>query len=376
EYVTDLTAQFRDALESKFIGVEVVPFGVVALLVGVYILLIGPGDYFLVHKVFRRAELTWLTFPLIVVAISVVAYWLANWMKGDQMRVNQVEIVDVDTLSGQVRGTAWTHFFTPEVHQYNLTFQPKSLASTDSPETQTLTSWLGMPGYRLGGMQTRGVQTSVFDSGYAYNADLSSMRKVPVQLWSTKTITARWSSTSDMTLESDLEHRAEELVGSFANTSEVGFEDCHLLYGGQAYALGKVAPGARAVIDGSNLPRRVKTMLTNATAGEVTETKVAEDGTVPFARANMDVARLAKIIMFYRAIDGFRYTNMAHRYQAFLDLSHLLAQDDLAILLCRISTTGSRWFDNDEPLGSNQDRHWTYYRFVLPVESQESRVEN
>ena len=95
-----------------------------------------------------------------------------------------------------------------------------------------------------------------------------------------------------------------------------------------------------------------------------------------FARANMDVARLAKIIMFYRAIDGFRYTNMAHRYQAFLDLSHLLAQDDLAILLCRISTTGSRWFDNDEPLGSNQDRHWTYYRFVLPVESQESRVEN
>ncbi|MCG8449497.1 MAG: hypothetical protein MI725_07960, partial [Pirellulales bacterium] len=89
EYVTDLTAQFRDALESKFIGVEVVPFGVVALLVGVYIVLIGPGDYFLVHKVFRRAELTWLAFPLIVVAISVVAYWLANWMKGDQMRVNQ-----------------------------------------------------------------------------------------------------------------------------------------------------------------------------------------------------------------------------------------------------------------------------------------------
>ena len=46
--LTDLTSQLRGALD-QFAGVKLVPFSVVALLVFGYILLIGPGDYFLVQ---------------------------------------------------------------------------------------------------------------------------------------------------------------------------------------------------------------------------------------------------------------------------------------------------------------------------------------
>ena len=46
------------------------PFGWVAFFVFLYILLIGPGDYFFLKKVVKRMEMTWVTFPLIVIAVS------------------------------------------------------------------------------------------------------------------------------------------------------------------------------------------------------------------------------------------------------------------------------------------------------------------
>ncbi len=97
----DLINLLRSALDRQFTGVKTAPFALVALLVIGYIALIGPGDYFLVKRMLKRMELTWITFPLIVLSVSAGAYYLAWWMKGDQLRVNQVEVVDVDLGSGQ-----------------------------------------------------------------------------------------------------------------------------------------------------------------------------------------------------------------------------------------------------------------------------------
>ena len=47
-------------------GVTLVPFGWVAFFIFLYILLIGPGDYFFLKKVVGRMEFTWITFPLMV----------------------------------------------------------------------------------------------------------------------------------------------------------------------------------------------------------------------------------------------------------------------------------------------------------------------
>ena len=48
----------RGGLE-QFAGVKMVPFSFVAILIVIYIAFIGPIDYVLVKKVFRRTELTW-----------------------------------------------------------------------------------------------------------------------------------------------------------------------------------------------------------------------------------------------------------------------------------------------------------------------------
>ena len=62
----DLAGQLRSALD-HFEGVRLAPFWLVAGLLIVYLLLVGPGDFFLLRKLVRRMEWTWLTFPLAVV---------------------------------------------------------------------------------------------------------------------------------------------------------------------------------------------------------------------------------------------------------------------------------------------------------------------
>lgn len=364
----DMIGKLRNALDSQFIGVTTVPFALVAMLVVIYILLIGPGDYLFVKRYLRRMELTWVTFPLIVVSVSVGAYWLAHWMKGDQLRVNQVEIVDVDVANNRVRGTVWTHFFTPRVAEYDLSIQPRYPGEQPLDKSSQLVSWLGLPGYAPGGMQASGAQGSMLDRGFSFNDSLSAMDGVPVQLWSTKTITARWEAEAASLMPSQLRRIGEEMLqGQFTNETQVPLEDCLLLYGPWAYRLGRVGAGETLEIGDELQPRTVKTMLTSATAGDTTVTHTAQDGTVRFSNAENDVARLVKVMMFFEAIDGSRYTGVLNRYQASVDLSSLLQQQDQAILLARCSNAGSQWFDDGELLRSDQDRRWTYYRFILPV---------
>jgi len=381
--VEDLSGHLRNSLDKKFIGVEVVPFGLVALLVGAYVLLIGPGDYFFVKRVLRRIELTWLTFPIIVLGVSAAAYGIANHMKGDQLRVNQVEIIDVDvssvddldngTSAKLARGTVWTHFFTPQVNEFNLSLRPSYLGRTELDESEHLVSWLGLPGYALGGMQASGSQTSVFDAGYQFGDRLRTMQRLPVQVWSTKTLTARWSARVNAPLQVDLQQDGEELLtGKITNDAGVELDGCQLLYGRWAYDLGRMPSGKELEINDSLQPRTVKTLLTSATAGDDTITNTADDGTVLFKSAEWDVSRLIKTMMFYQAVNGRVYTGQYHRYQSFVDLSHLLEQKGQAILLARCSAPGTQWLADDQPLASDQDRRWTFYRFVLNVEDAEA----
>ncbi len=121
---TDLSGQLRSALD-EFTGVRTIPFSIVALLIIFYILLIGPGDYFFLRKIVRRMEWTWLSFPIIVVVVSGAAYMLAYYLKGDQLRVNQADLVDVDAATGFVRGATWLDIFSPRMETFNLSLQPR-----------------------------------------------------------------------------------------------------------------------------------------------------------------------------------------------------------------------------------------------------------
>ncbi|MEO2046146.1 MAG: hypothetical protein ABGX16_06180 [Pirellulales bacterium] len=410
----DLTTQLRGALDQHFTDVETISFALVAILAIGYIGLIGPGDYFFLKRALRRMEMTWLTFPLIVVGTSVGAYWLATTSKGNQLRVAQIEIVDVNLThesrslgnrvpgynvpsynvpkrgtteeteaetagGGLIRGTVWTHIFSPSAMRYQLTIDPclpgqpsapveDIRSTTKSKSPKSIVSWLGLPGRSLGGMQSGGTQTGPLERGYTFGESLQSLQGLPIQVWSTKTINAQWFAEGTPAFEMELRQTSDQLLtGHISNHLGVELTDCLLLYGRWAYHLARLGDERTIKIDDNLQPRTLKTMLTNASAGDTAATRIAEDGTVFFDRLGTDVARIVKAMMFYQAIGGASYTGALNRYQHQIDMSQLLTTGR-AILLARAPGSGSQWLHNHKRLGSNQDQHWLYYRFVATVQ--------
>ena len=138
---SDLAGQLRSALDVPR-DVHLVPFFVVALLVILYILLIGPGDYFLLRKLGFGMQWTWITFPAIVVLFAAGSYLSAYWLKGDQLRVSQLDLVDIDA-QGTARGASWFSIFSPRGESFDLTMRPRLPDGQSPQEASAALAWLG-----------------------------------------------------------------------------------------------------------------------------------------------------------------------------------------------------------------------------------------
>lgn len=119
----DLSGQLRSALD-QFTGVSFVAFSWVAGIIMIYIVLIGPVDYFFLRNVLRRMEWTWITFPLIACGFILLALMLNQQLKGGRMLINQIDLVDADLASGVVRGQTWAHLYSPHTAVYDIQFEP------------------------------------------------------------------------------------------------------------------------------------------------------------------------------------------------------------------------------------------------------------
>lgn len=247
--MTDLATLLSTHLEN-FPEVTVVPFGWVALLIFGYILLIGPIDYLFLKKVVGRLELTWITFPTWVIVISVAAYYAAHWLKGDDLRLNRVEIVDVDQESQTLRGTSFVSIFSPRIDKYSVTVTP-SLASagnwdelgigTDqSPRT---CSWMGIPESALRGMYNQGSVGLFGKRGYHFAGhNPEAVVDVPIQVWSVKSLTGQWLGKAKPVFEAKLVGRDLALTGTLKNLLPHPLHDAVIVYREQAYQIPRIEP--------------------------------------------------------------------------------------------------------------------------------------
>ncbi|MCE9603998.1 MAG: hypothetical protein K8U03_03750 [Planctomycetia bacterium] len=369
----DLSGQLRSALD-QYEGVAVISFFALAVMILGYIALIGPIDYLIVRKVFRRTEMTWFTFPAIVVATSAAAYFAAIWMKGSELRVSQVDIVDCDVASGSIRGTTFAGVFSPKSDTYDLRVAPPAkLLSGGLVPGRSMTSWLGLSGNGLGGMHGQGGGTSWFTSAYLVSPDLESLTQVPIQVWSSKMFLGRWQGRGAVSLGGALR---EELDGSLNGTLKsplmVPLRSALLCYGSKAYQVGELAVGDPCEIAKLNA-RDLSTVLHQAEVVPAAKTTMNPGvRTRPHDPGSQEVDQILRKMMFYDAAGGRDHANLDHNYHGFLDLSDLLklkravlvgfvdsSPDDGAIL--ELTTDAS-------PAVRRDDRRWVFVRLVVPVE--------
>ena len=374
---TDLAGQLRSALD-QFVGVWQVPVSLVIGLIVVYLLAIGPADFFLLRWMRRRMELTWVTFPAVVILFCVGAYVLAYRSKGDQLRVNQVDVVDVDVESGQLRGTSWANVFSPAMQRYDLTFRPSAPNGIPPGNPEVLVSWLGLPGGGLGGMDPSASPPVGWERAYELSPKLDSLLEVPISIWATKSVTARWRSRAGVHLASDLTGTGQVPVGSVTNTLDCPLENCLLAYGNWAYDLGRLAPGDSFQLRPTVIRRELNSLLTGRKQVFDDGDDVGRELVTPYDRESSDVAYVLRAMMFFDAAGGRQYTGLSNSYQAFVDLSGLLKANRAVLIAavvgddCEAELRGADLVlaPHGQSPPEMQTRHDTIVRFVLPVKSE------
>jgi len=369
--VTDLAGALRKALE-QFPGVRLVPFGWVAFFIFLYILLIGPGDYLFLKKVVKRMELTWVTFPLIVVTVSLVAYYAAYVVKGNELRVNKVDVVDVDQTSGALRGSTWVNVFSPQNRDYDVALVPERLDAAAPaadpkapaalpPGTDVVLTWFAAPEVGFGGMGGQG-RMNFSSGGYSYTPDgaAESLQGVRVPIWSTKCFTARWFAPTPELIEADLKPAGIDRVeGTLTNRTGAPLRDVVLVHGNQVYTLQTIAPGATVRIIPTET-RFLSGRLKDISQGYSTFNNFNQSGT------NIDRANLAFDMMFHdsrSAVAGEAHltSNPLH----YVDLSGQLALGR-PMLVARIDRPASRLVLGNAPSEPKVDEV-TMLRVILPL---------
>lgn len=373
ERISDMSSALRVGLE-QFEGIKLVPFFLVAVLIGIYILLIGPVDYFFVKKVLGRMEYTWITFPVIVIAVSIGAFYLAAWLKGDQVRVNYATIVDIDAQRGSLRGTSWMNLYSPRTNRYDLAFRSELSESESKSAPNLQFSWLGLAETNaLGGMGNQLALEVARGEGYMMDLPNGSLRDVPIQVASTKAFTSRWSQPSENLVEVEIQTEkgrfSEELEEiTLISHLPITLTDCSFLYGDQRYAIEKLEPGVPLTV---NLPRDDRQPLADWLKGTrlVQQGEEFEQQSTTYERTDGDVPRNLYLMMFYEAVAGQTYTNLTHEFQPFVDMSHHL-NAGAGILVGRSAQPAAELYQNDKPLDAVNTHH-TYYRILVSLPKSE-----
>jgi hypothetical protein len=252
----ELAVDLKRELEN-FAETPVLSFGWVALFILFYIVLVGPLDYLLLKKVFKRLELTWITFPALALLVSGIAYAAASYFKGDNLRINKIDLVDIDLHSpGQIYGHSWFTLFSPRIQNYTIGLEPVapewggrwSLEDAEAPLPPVMVA--AMDGLEPG---LGGNMQSLFRRPYEYAADAGGLLHVPVPMWATRTFTASWRvplqsrpfQDRPLPLQANLRisRDGRALSGTITNNLPTELHGVVLFFQGQWYLLGDLFPG-------------------------------------------------------------------------------------------------------------------------------------
>ena len=397
--VSDLATQLQSASED-FPGLDRISTWTVMTLLLVYLMLIGPADYFLVHRLFRNPRMTWISFPIMVCVAAALAIWTARSTNSQDVRLNQIDLVDIDAAPNGpqfVRSQSWLTVYTPSTLRNRATVVPRSLQADDNnpqPDETTavdtdaaqengsfLLSWAGVPETGFGGMyRSGGIEFG--RPAYRYAAGGAGIDDLPTAMWSTASLTASRIHRSEGLVESDLTSRGFGLLsGTLTHHLGGPLREWMLAYGPGVY-FSTVNPrtGEAAVIepntawspDGPSVHQQellgylTQTRLkeverSDTSSSEKPEFRLAQSKYDPFSREPGGILRM---ITFYRRAGGEKYTQLDNDSLRHFDYTGLL-ELDRAVLFARIDAPVADLKWNEKSLTSTQRS--TFVRIVLPV---------
>lgn len=246
------------------------PIGGLALLLGAYILLIGPINYLVLRRLDRR-EWAWVTMPVLIVAFAVGAYGFGSLLRGSDLIVNEVAIVRGSP--GATEGTAQVYLgvFSPSRGTYQVRVPGGALLSAPSSG-----DFFGGDG-----------QAASLD---VLQGETSAIRDLTVGFGSLRTVRAETPATVPL-IQASLRLEGGRLKGTVTNASDRPFLAPAVVLGGTVATLRDLAPGERADVDIAIAPFQFGQQLSDRIVGPIFfpdgRTETGEAAARKYARHSM-----------------------------------------------------------------------------------------
>ena len=194
------------------------PIGWLIVLLGGYILLIGPINYVVLRRLDRR-ELAWITMPVLIAVFAVSAYGFGIALRGSDLIVNEVAIVR--GAPGATEGTAQVYLgiFSPSRATYQVQVPGGALLA--APIT---------------GDFAGGGDAAVLD---IVQGDPSLVRNLSVGFSSQRMLRAE-SATTVPLVEAQLALRDGVLAGTIRNRSQQTLEKVAVVLGASVAVVGDI----------------------------------------------------------------------------------------------------------------------------------------
>jgi hypothetical protein len=190
----------------------------------------------------------------VVLLVSGVAYFTAYAVKGKDLKINKVDLVDFDlrtelddqlhTRKALAMGNTWFTIMSPRMQSYSIGIEPavpgwwsqdKQIASAD------VVSWLGRPEYDGPGAMARPRAQGWSSRSYSYDADGAGLIGVPIPVWTSKSFAASWEAPlTRLPVKADLQfhhNRDVKLTGTIQSFLPGDLEDVWLFYRNKCYPL-------------------------------------------------------------------------------------------------------------------------------------------
>ncbi|GAB4440200.1 MAG: hypothetical protein Fur0044_36720 [Anaerolineae bacterium] len=201
------------------------------LLLAGYILLVGPVNY-LVLRWRDRLSWAWITIPLITLVFSGLAYGLGFGLRGSDIIINQISIIELGQSGQAKRAQTYVGIFSPRRQRYDI-----------QVNAETLLRPLGQGTYDpwSGSVNTGGTMR-------VSQSNPARLQGLTVDQWSMQSFVAEALPGEQPGLAVQLTAERNSIWGQVENRSSATWEDLIFVFNAKFQKLGHLEPGQTAQI--------------------------------------------------------------------------------------------------------------------------------
>lgn len=204
-----------------------------SILLGIYILLVGPVNYFVLRRL-RRLQLAWVTIPILTLLFSAGAFGMGYLTRGSDLILNQIALIYPDG-NGAASVKNYLGLFSPSQQSYALAVKTPGLLSAISQYNDN--------GWGPGGMATN-TANATFIQG-----DQPRIEGLTVDQWSFQAFAEEEGWEKFGRVRGDLRLENEKIIGTVRNETSVAMTDTFLVAGPYFVRSGDLAPGEEKKVE-------------------------------------------------------------------------------------------------------------------------------